>query len=139
MSQDKLFVTEGGCACGDVRFRVTGPANNVRNCHCHMCQKSAGAPFVTWAEFPCDHVEWFGENLQWRTSSPKAERSFCSTCGSAVGFRFIGSDNVDVAVVLFDDPRAFSPSHDIFTESAQPWTVFNPNHPHYTREREEGK
>lgn len=137
MSQDKPVVTEGGCACGDVRYRVTGPANSVCNCHCHMCQKTAGASFVTWADFPSDHVEWLGESLRWHASSPEAERSFCSTCGSAVGFRFLGSDKVDVAVVLFDDSTAFPPTHDIFTESAQPWTVLDAKLPHYTREREE--
>ena len=32
----------GGCACGAVRFKVTGPFMGVGVCHCTDCQKASG-------------------------------------------------------------------------------------------------
>lgn len=128
---------DGGCLCSHVRFHTTGTANNVSNCHCRLCQKASGAAFVTWAEFPQAQVTWLENKPHWRASSDKAERGFCPNCGGAVSFRYSGSANVDVAVALFDHPEAFPPSHDIFTESAQPWTALDAAIPHYKRERGE--
>lgn len=138
MSDDKRDVArhEGGCLCGHVRFRITGKPNNVSNCHCRLCQKAAGAPYITWVEFPQVAVAWLSAAPQWRASSEKAERGFCPECGGAVSFRYAGGDNVDLAVALFDHPESFPPTHDIFTESAQPWTPLDPTIPHYKRERE---
>lgn len=128
----------GSCLCGHVKFRVSGPSSNVGSCHCRMCQKAIGAACLTAAEFSKDQVEWLNEPPLWRTSSDKAERGFCPKCGAAVSFRFIGSDSVDLAVALFDDPKAFPPTYDIYTESAQPWTKLDPAIPQFKRGREEG-
>ena len=128
---------EGSCLCGHVKFRVSGSPTNVSSCHCRMCQKASGAACLTLAEFSKGQVEWLGEP-QWRASSDKAERGFCPNCGATVSFRYIGSDNVDVAVALFDDPKAFPPTHDIYTESVQPWTKLDPTVPQFKRGREEG-
>jgi len=139
MNQDKHTIVEGGCSCGQVRFRVTGPPSSVGNCHCYMCQNAAGAPFVNWAEFSSSQVDWAGTEPQWQASSAKAERSVCPKCGAAVGFRFSGSDEVDLAVELFTDPAAFPPQFDIFTESAQPGIVLDDTIPHYKRGRRNGE
>lgn len=127
---------EGGCLCGHVRFAVTGAANNITNCHCRLCQKAAGAPYVTWAEFPTAHITWLSSEPTWRASSETAERGFCPTCGSAVSFRVLGAENVDLAVALFDNPASFPPDYDIYTQSAQPWTALAPALPHFKRERD---
>lgn len=128
---------EGSCLCGHVKFRVAGQASNVSSCHCRMCQKASGAAYLTFSEFPKGHVEWLSEPPQWRASSEKAERGFCPNCGAAVSFRYIGSDNVDLAVALFNEPKAFPPTHDIYTESAQAWTQLDPAIPQFKRGREE--
>lgn len=128
---------EGGCLCGHVRFRTTGTPNNVSSCHCRMCQKATGAAYLTMAEFPQEQVTWLENKPQWRASSDKAERGYCPKCGGAVSFRYSGGETVDLAVVLFDAPKAFPPTHDIFTESAQPWTALDAAIPHYKRGRGE--
>lgn len=33
----------GGCACGAIRYRSTGPARYMGNCHCRHCQQATGA------------------------------------------------------------------------------------------------
>ena len=36
----KIFT--GGCHCGAVRFRVTGPIGKILVCHCSDCRRMAG-------------------------------------------------------------------------------------------------
>src|SRR5881396_1158763 len=42
----------GGCFCGAVRYRVSATTRDVSHCHCSICRRTTGAPFVTWATFP---------------------------------------------------------------------------------------
>jgi len=45
---------EGGCLCGDIRYKVSGelsPEDRPSFCHCRICQQAAGAPVVQWATF----------------------------------------------------------------------------------------
>jgi len=32
----------GGCLCGGVRYRATGPLRHVIACHCGQCRKTSG-------------------------------------------------------------------------------------------------
>ena len=128
---------EGGCLCGHVRFRVTGPANSATNCHCRMCQKAAGAAFVTWAEFSKDNVEWLGAEPTCRASSDAAVRGFCPECGSAVTFEYKGADDIDIAIALFDDPNAFLPEDQLWTRSRVSWVTLEPHLPQFKTSRED--
>ena len=38
----------GGCFCGRVRYEARGPAFNRTSCHCSICRRTSGAPFVAW-------------------------------------------------------------------------------------------
>ena len=45
---------EGGCLCGDIRYKVAGelhPDDRPSLCHCRTCQQATGAPVVPWATF----------------------------------------------------------------------------------------
>src|SRR5207249_4523371 len=42
----------GGCFCGAIRYRVNDAPRDVAHCHCGICRRTTGAPFVTWATFP---------------------------------------------------------------------------------------
>ena len=37
---------EGGCACGEVRYRVTSDPLFTHCCHCLNCQRQTGSAFV---------------------------------------------------------------------------------------------
>ena len=41
-------VAKGQCLCGAVQFEFDLPAKWCANCHCSMCRRAHGAPFVTW-------------------------------------------------------------------------------------------
>ena len=45
-------VREGGCRCGQLRFRITAPDMLTMVCHCRGCQRMTGAPFSVSAIVP---------------------------------------------------------------------------------------
>jgi hypothetical protein len=44
--------SNGGCACGAVRFVAEGEPYRVGLCHCFDCRKQHGAPFGAFALMP---------------------------------------------------------------------------------------
>jgi hypothetical protein len=113
---------EGGCLCGQVRFRVTADALNSGYCHCRMCQRTSGAPVVAWVIFPASGFSWIAGDPHTYVSSARARRQFCARCGSYMAFRsddFPGEVSVNTASL--DDPGAFPPRMHIFTESRIAW------------------
>lgn len=121
-----LHHQDGGCACGQVRFRVSGePSEPVENCHCRACQKASGAPFMTWAIFPKAQVQWLGAEPSWYRSSTIAERGFCPHCGTPLSIHDFTSQTYDLPTVLFDDPERFVPVEDIWLDSRRTWVVLD--------------
>lgn len=77
---------EGGCLCGAVRYRLTGPLGPVVLCHCGQCRKAQGSAFaanapVASADF---HLTSGQDSLTGYASSPGKRRSFCRRCGSPI-------------------------------------------------------
>ena len=74
----------GGCQCGAVRFRINGQLGRASICHCRMCQKAVGGPFISLADVRHEDFAWTrGKPATFRSSSI-AERDFCAACGTAV-------------------------------------------------------
>jgi len=66
---------EGGCRCGQVRFRFTAQPLLTMACHCRGCQRMTGSAFSLSAAYPASGFEvTAGEKLPWVTTP--AERSF---------------------------------------------------------------
>jgi hypothetical protein len=126
---------EGGCLCGAVRYRVRGAPIVTTNCHCSMCRGAAGAPFVTWSEFPAEAVAVTKGEAAWYGSSDAAERGFCAHCGTALFFTYIDADTIDVATATLEDPAAFPPQDHIWTDSKVGWIDIDDGLPAYPRER----
>ena len=109
----------GGCACGRVRFTATIHDDEAYLCHCRMCQRATGSVSIAFKSVKQADVDWDGEP-DWWDSSPIAERPFCKTCGTSLGFRFKeGSDKMDLTVAAFEDPSRFKPKHHFGAESIQ--------------------
>jgi hypothetical protein len=113
---------EGGCLCGQVRFRATAEPIDAGYCHCRMCQRNSGAPAVAWVIFPADSFRWTAGTPAIYASSARATRSFCANCGSYMVFSSQECPaEVSVNTASLDDPGAFPPRMHIFTESRIPW------------------
>jgi hypothetical protein len=51
---------EGGCLCGDIRYRVRGLPLEAIVCHCTSCQRHTGGTFRVAGFFPAENVEYAG-------------------------------------------------------------------------------
>ncbi|MEE8506419.1 MAG: GFA family protein [Kiloniellales bacterium] len=122
MAKPDNDIHEGGCLCGAVRYRITGPIDRVGHCHCRMCQRANGAVAVTWATVPLAHFEVTQGAPATYRSSATARRQFCSACGSSLTFWFERNpEEIDVSVGTLDHPERHPADHHNWTTSKLPW------------------
>lgn len=99
------------------------------HCHCHQCQQIHGAAFVTWVGFKTDDFEINDpENFFTIYDSGKADRGFCSNCGSSFYFKNNknSEENEWRGFVYFTRANIetdihFEPQERIFYKSHAPW------------------
>ena len=94
----------GGCQCGAVRYALSSKPAAPGICHCRMCQKAGGGPFMAFARVPESDVTWTRGTLSTFQSSSAATRGFCSACGSVLFWDPIGRDITSVAMGAFEKP-----------------------------------
>lgn len=82
---------QGQCLCGDVKFSI-GSAQFVDACHCRMCQRWTGGPFLAIDLYDGDVRFSSDASVTWYNSSDHGRRGFCSICGSNLFFRHTGDD-----------------------------------------------
>lgn len=111
---------EGGCLCGQLRYRATGQPASPFYCHCRMCQRAAGAPVTAWANFAAAEVRFTGEMTRYE-SSPGTRRCFCPRCGSSVAAMVDGDPMIDISIPTLDEPERVPPRHHDWTSSQLPW------------------
>ena len=111
----------GGCQCGAVRYRLTASPTGASICHCRMCQKAGGAPFMAFAGVRLAELEWTRGAPRIFASSAIAERGFCGDCGTPLTFHMHGADRLSVAIGSLDDPAAAPPTRQLGIESKVPW------------------
>lgn len=114
---------DGGCLCGAVRFRASGPPRWKIWCHCQSCRKHSGAPASAFAAFDQARVEVTKGEITKFASSPGMLRGFCSTCGSTLtcqGGR-ASPDELHFHIGAFDEPEKLPPTGEYFVEERLPW------------------
>jgi hypothetical protein len=115
-------LVEGGCQCGSVRYRITGPISNRQICHCRMCQKAFGNYFAPLASVDVKSMTWLSERPAIYRSSQAAERGFCGRCGTPLTFQYVTEPHeISIALGSLDDPAGFAPEMQYGTESRMPW------------------
>lgn len=63
---------EGGCLCGAVRWRLSGPPNWQGICHCYSCRKNTASPATAFIGVPLTAFEWTGAEPPAPTALPPA-------------------------------------------------------------------
>ena len=126
---------DGGCACREVRYRMTSGPLFVHCCHCRWCQRETGAAFALNAMIEASRVELVsGEPEIVHTPSNSGagqDIARCPTCRVAVWSHYAGAGRKVsfVRVGTLDEPDRLSPDIHIFTDSKQPWVVLPPDIP----------
>lgn len=113
---------QGGCFCGRIRYEVTGAPFHETNCHCSICRRTTGAPFVTWFSVRPSEFRWVSGNPVRFRSSAKASCSFCAHCGTQLTFQGDDyPDEIDVTTCSLDQPEAVPPRDHTYAGNKLPW------------------
>ena len=111
----------GGCQCGAVRYALASMPSDATICHCRMCQKAGGGPFLASATLPRADLTWTrGMPASFRSSSAAA-RDFCSACGTPLTFRMVAEDRISVGLGTLDKPDTVAPKEQIGIEARLAW------------------
>ena len=115
-------ISEGGCLCGAIRYRVSGAPVTSGICHCRTCRMISSAPMLPFVTFRFDQFELMrGQPVDFH-SSPPVTRSFCGRCGTPLTYCDNGhADEIDVMTCSLDNPEAFPPSHHIWVSHKLSW------------------
>ena len=137
--QQRTDVLEGGCLCGEVRYRARGRSAHRMICHCKTCQKAAGSPVVAWVTFSTTSFDFVqGDPISFR-SSPLVLRTFCGSCGTPLTYKHSkAAEAIDVTTCSFDEPDSLPPTHHSWLQDSVPWIRFGDRLPTYQTTRSEG-
>ena len=127
----------GGCLCGDIRYEAGAGAMHQSACHCSMCRRASGAPFVAWFSVPRANFRWLQGQPATYVSSEHGKRSFCPRCGTQLMFeddRY--ADEVDLTTCSLDEPGRFAPQSHIYTATQVEWVKLADGLPRYAGSRD---
>lgn len=78
----------GGCLCGDLRYKVMGTPEIGAVCHCRYCQLRTGSAFGTLAYFKDENFKITADKVKEYTftseSGTQWKTFFCDTCATTV-------------------------------------------------------
>lgn len=94
----------GGCLCGEIRYRATGPFRDVIACHCEQCRRASGHHLAATAVPKPGFEILSDETLRWFESSPGVRRGFCGRCGSNLFWMVEESAHVSIFAGTLDQP-----------------------------------
>lgn len=134
---DSVFPIEGGCDCGDIRYRVMTEPLVVHCCHYRWCQRETGASYALNAMIEADRVINLGKEpdvvMTPSNSGIGQQIARCPRCRVAVWSHYGGTWHLTrfVRVGTLDEPGVLAPDVHIYTGSKQPWVTLDGNVPSY--------
>jgi hypothetical protein len=127
----------GGCACGAIRYEISGEPAMAGHCQCRDCQKTTGAGHASVLAFPEASFKITGKAKFYEVkadSGKMAGRGFCPNCGSILFDRpgsFPGVMMVTAGTL--DEPGRFQPQFVLFTSSGNAWDYMDPKLPKFQK------
>jgi hypothetical protein len=86
-----------------------------------MCQKAFGSFFAPLTGVLREKFELTRGELSLFRSSDRAERGFCSNCGTPLTFHYVGRPRIAVSIGSLDEPAKVAPAHQYGVEARMPW------------------
>lgn len=117
-------VIRGGCMCGRIRYEIKDKPLGSMICHCSMCRRFSGAPFLAGTTFLTEKVTFTEGEPRYFQSSKIAKRGFCSDCGTALiyqGLIGVWTKWTMIFTGSFDEPEKYPPTYHLGVESMMPW------------------
>ena len=130
MAEGTASDVKGRCLCGAVTVMLSSAKPQVDVCHCTMCRRWSGGPFLGVSG---ERHQVGGEDaLTVFRSSDWAERAFCARCGSNIYFRFVPGDHYSFTAGLFDGAGGFRMKEQIFIDEKPDYYGFAEETPKLT-------
>lgn len=128
-------VREGGCRCGQLRYRFaqTGPLLNYC-CHCHDCQKSTGSAFADQVIIEAEGFAIQGEEALFTIERPdnagNSTHHICANCHARV---YVDNTARPGIVILragtLDAPEDLDPFVHIWVRRKRNWITLDAHIP----------
>lgn len=117
---------EGGCACGQVRYRLFSRPMFTHCCHCLDCQKQTGSAFAINGLIETARIELLAgapRKVEMPSPSGRGHDIYrCPTCEVALWSDYGRRPYLRfVRVATLDEPHAIEPDVHIFVRSKAPW------------------
>ena len=101
---------EGGCYCGEVRYKAEGNPMLKAQCHCRECQYiSGGSPnmFVLMPPDGFSYTKGTPKKFMRSDLESAVTREFCAECGTHLVTRPPSVPGIVLKVGTLDDPTLF--------------------------------
>ncbi|HTQ14713.1 MAG TPA: GFA family protein [Rhizomicrobium sp.] len=117
---------QGGCQCGNVRYRIAGEPAGLVVCHCNDCKKQSSSAFGM-------SLFVLTRNFAFITGQPKSFTvtadsgrlktcTFCPDCGSRLTHQ-TRPQALSVKAGTLDDATGLTPSAHYWTKRKLPWVI----------------
>ena len=127
---------EAGCACGSIRYKLTGKPYTSYACHCTRCQARTGSAFGMTMQVPASSlVITQGKPLDVSKKSGGPVLQYCEKCRTLL-FLKAAPEMTCIFPGCFDDKSWFAPVANVWVSSAQPWVFIDPNLKNYDKQPE---
>ena len=118
---------EGGCICGEVRYRVRQP-QVVLMCHCRNCQQRTGSAYsLSMLTLRPDFEVLSGATLTRDLPGGSGElhrQHVCPDCLTRTHTEMLASpDIINVRPGTLDEPFSVRPIAQLWTRLAHPWAI----------------
>lgn len=118
---------EGGCSCGEVRYRLASEPLITHCCHCLNCQQQTGSGFVINLLIEASQLELLAgkpQPVDVPRDGEKTQRIYrCPTCGVAVFSEYGGPAVKFVRGGTLDGGARVEPDVHIYTRSKVAWVA----------------
>lgn len=120
---------DGGCTCGEIRYRLAERPLFTHACHCTWCRRETGSAFVLNALIETRNVGVLGGTpvlVDTPSASGKGQRiARCPACHVALWSHYSGAGSrfAFVRAGTLDQASACPPDIHIFTSTKLPWVI----------------
>lgn len=128
----------GGCACGAVRYEISGEPIFSNHCQCRDCQRVSGTGHGSYLTFAGrKSVTLTGKATQRDVTGDSGgvkTHGFCPSCGSPVYLTFAGNPELfTVHAASLDDPGRYQPQVVTYAIRGHAWDRLDPALPKFDR------
>ena len=121
--------SEGGCQCGEIRYRLTGEPVWLAICHCNDCKSQSGGVFGMSLRMREADVKLIsGEPKCWTRPPENGGRAkycyFCGTCGIRL-WHTGGLGFLSIKPGTLDDSSLLAPRYEGWTKRKAPWLTID--------------